>query len=335
MFFPETKIDLPGSGRKESKIAIIGDYSDGFDLNSGKPFSGPAGTILDSCLHNAGLIRGECYLTNVIKTKAVNQGVFFTKDKKGTVRFTEKGMSYVHLLQAELTEVSANILIAVGDAAFTALCSLSQLSTYRGYIFPSTLCPGRKVIPIMHPRSAMRGQYYLRHLIATDLKKARDESFFPEIRRPDRKLIYTYDSCNDALEWLKYYEEQEIVGFDIEVLNYEISCLSFSSAPDLACVIPIADRWTLDEEVLIWRAIQRVLGNPASTKVVQNGMFDIPFLLTRNGCVVRGEIHDTMIGHSVMYPELQKGLGFLGSIYCGAQEYWKDTVKFKSIKEED
>ena len=61
-------------------------------------------------------------------------------------------------------------------------------------------------------------------------------------------------------------------------------------------------------------------------------MFDIPFLLTRAGVDVRGPIHDTMVGHSVLYPELQKGLGFLGSIYCGAQEYWKDTVKFKNIK---
>jgi len=34
-----------------------------------------------------------------------------------------------------------------------------------------------------------------------------------------------------------------------------------------------------------------------------------------------------------MYPELPKGLGFLGSIYCGSQEYWKDMVKFDDIKD--
>ena len=77
-----------------------------------------------------------------------------------------------------------------------------------------------------------------------------------------------------------------------------------------------------------------MLGNPDSKKVVQNGMFDIHFLLTRCGVVVRGEIHDTMVAHSVMYPELPKGLDFLGSIYCGSQEYWKDSVKFENIKGE-
>jgi DNA polymerase I-like protein with 3'-5' exonuclease and polymerase domains len=77
-----------------------------------------------------------------------------------------------------------------------------------------------------------------------------------------------------------------------------------------------------------------VLGNPNSVKVVQNGAFDINFLLTRCGIEVRGPIEDTMIAHHIQYPELQKGLGFLGSIYCGSQAYWKDMIKFENIKEE-
>ena len=336
MFLPEKgRIDLPPSGNPESRIAIVGDYTDNYDMQNRRPFSGPGGAILESCLHSAGLIRGEVYLTNVIKEKlsyTEQQGKFFDERK---VRFTEEGMAHVRTLQAELTEVKANIIIAAGAASFAALCSLGHLSAYRGYIFPSTLCPGRKVLPIHHPRSAMRGNYTYRYMIASDMKKAKDESQFAELRRPERKLVYNHDTVEDALDWLDYFTSQKIVGFDIEVINYEVSCISFSSDPSMACVIPISNRWTLDDELLIWRGIQAVLGNPASKKVVQNGMFDIPFLLTRCGIVVRGEIRDTMIGHSIMYPELPKGLGFLGSIYCGNQEYWKDTVKFKSIKEED
>ena len=69
-------------------------------------------------------------------------------------------------------------------------------------------------------------------------------------------------------------------------------------------------------------------------KVVQNGIFDIHFLLTRCGIEVRGPIQDTMIAHSIMYPELRKGLDFLGSIYCGTQAYWKNMVKWDNIKED-
>lgn len=332
MFIPKIgKVELPPFGNPNSKIAIVGDYTDGFDLQARKPFSGPGGNVLENCLHTAGLIRGEVYTTNLIKTKEVNHARFFDEKK---VKFTEEGMEYVRLLQAELSEVKANIIVAAGAASFAALCSLGHLSMYRGYLFPSTLCPGRKVIPIHHPRAAMRGMYTYRYMIVADLRKAKEESYAPELNRPDRKLVYSYDNVEDALDWLDYFTNQEIVGFDIEVINYEVSCISFSSSPEVACVIPIADRWSLDEELYIWRGLQRVLGNSASKKVIQNGMFDIPFLLTRNGLVVRGEIHDTMIAHSIMYPELPKGLGFLGSIYCGAQEYWKDTVKFKNIKDE-
>lgn len=335
MFTPEIgKIDLPAVGNPNSRIALVGDFTSGFDTQARRPFSGPSGLVLQNCLHSAGLIQGELYITNLIKARSDNKAKYWV-EKNGRGHFTEEGMTYVHMLQAELSEIKANIIVAAGPAAFAALCSLDHLSMYRGYVFESTLCPGRKVIPIHHPASAQRGMYTYRYMIASDFRKAKEESYFPDIRRPERELVYTYDTVQDALDWCDYYANSSQVGFDIEVINYEVSCISFSSEPERACVIPIADRWTLDEEMLVWRGIQAVLGNPLSIKVVQNGMFDIPFLLTRNGILVRGPIHDTMIGHSILYPELPKGLGFLGSIYCGAEAYWKDTVKFKSIKAED
>lgn len=334
MFIPEQtgKIEVPPIGDPKSKIAIVGDWTSGYDAQARKPFQGYAGNILERCLHNAGIIRGEVYMTNLIKERTAKPYEYFD-ERRGT--FTERGMYYVHMLQAELQETEANVIVATGDAAFAALCSLGHLSLYRGYLFPSTLLPGRKVIPTMSPGKALRGMYTYQYLIAADLRKAKEESSFPDLIRPERKLVYNHDSVSDALDWLDHYKEQSIVGFDIEVLNYEVSCISFSSDPNLACVIPVAERWTVDEELMIWRGIQAVLGNEKSVKVIQNSMFDVPFLLTRAGIVTRGIIHDTMIGHSILYPELNKSLGFLGSIYCGAQEYWKDTVKFKSIKEED
>lgn len=332
MFIQEQgTFDLAGYGNLDSKIAIVGDFSSGYDLNAKKPFSGPAGQVLENCLHAVGLIRSDLYYTNVIKCKALYKEKFFLE---GKTKFTEEGIKYVKLLQAEMSEVRANVILAAGPAAFAALCSIGNLSTYRGYIFPSTSLPGRKVIPIYHPAAAIRGMHIYQRLIIADLKKATVEQHFPEIRRPERQLVYNHPTITSALEWLDYYADQSIVGFDIEVLNYEVCCISFSSSPELACVIPLSHLWTLEEELQLWRGIQKVLGNPNSIKVVQNGMFDIPFLLTRCGVQVRGEIHDTMVAHSVMFPELQKGLGFLGSIYCGAQEYWKDTVKFKNIKDE-
>jgi uracil-DNA glycosylase family 4 len=330
----QERSQLPGSGKKESRIAIVGDYTDGFDANARKPFSGPGGTVLENCLHNAGLIRAECYFTNLFKIQTSNPMRLYGEKNNGKFYFTDEGQEYVEALREELSQVNANIFLACGPAAFAALCDLGHLSMYRGYVFESTLLPGRKVIPTFHPKQAMRGMYTYRYLIAADLRKVKEESEFPGIRRPARTLVYSYASVQEAIDWLDFHIDKAQVGFDIEVINYEVSCISFASTPDIACVIPIAGRWNLDEELQVWRGIQRVLGNPSSTKIVQNGMFDIPFLLTRNGIVIRGPIHDTMVGHSILYPELPKSLGFLGGIYCGSQEYWKDTVRFKNIKDE-
>lgn len=334
---------VPGRGPKSADIVIIGDYTSPFDDHDLKPFSGPGGNVLEGCLHAAGLILGEVYLTNTFKSrtrlsgKAANKD-FFDEKKKS---FTELGLAHAEMLRDELNDLPANIIVPAGLPALMAISSMNSVNKYRGYVCAADKLKGtRKIIPTYSPAQTIYGTYVNRHVIVNDLKKAKVECTKPEIVRPERTLVYIYDNLQEAMDWLKYFEEQEYLCFDIEVINYEVSCISFSSDPGIGCVIAFgatefsSKGWTELEELELWRGVQRVLGNPKSTKTVQNGMFDIHFLLTRNGVVVRGPINDTMIGHSVMFPELPKGLDFLGSLYCGAQEYWKDAVKFDNIKGE-
>jgi hypothetical protein len=121
---------------------------------------------------------------------------------------------------------------------------------------------------------------------------------------------------------------------DIEVENFEVSAISFAMTPDTAISFPFHHNyWTEEEEVQLWWWLNKILTTGAK-KIFQNGIFDIAFLSSQCGINVAPPWDDTMIAHSVMYPEMLKGLGFLGSMYCGAQEYWKDMVKWDNIKEE-
>lgn len=320
-------------GNPNSKIAIVGDFVNGYDFNAGQPFGGPVRTILEQCLHAAGLIMGEVYLTNLVKEKSNNKGLYWNER---TRVFTPKGELAKEALKQELLNQPHNILVAMGPAAFLALCGKGALSKFRGYFFESTLLPGKKVIPTYHPLQSFHKNYEYRYLIINDLQKAKASSSDPYLHRPDRMLVYNHPNINGVLEWLDYFKKQPEISFDIEVLNFEIAAISFSNDPLISCSIPITSKdWTLDEEVMIWRGIQEILGNANSTKIVQNGlMFDILFLLRKNGIVTRGPIKDTMLGHSIMFPDLPKNLGFLGSLYCGEQEYWKDMVSFTNIKDE-
>lgn len=330
-------------GNPNAKIVIVGDYTTAFDDNAMKPFQGTGGQVLEQCLHLAGLIRGEVYLTNCIKSKPHHRsppkGVngpcpeFFLE---GKAQFTSAGLEHVEALRDELNATAANVIVACGKAASVALADVRAVAAKRGYVFPSVgLNRTVKVIPTHHPNQAVRGMFTYRHMITCDLRKAKEESTFPDLVRPNRNLIFEYSNVEEALQWIEYFAGQvnKPLSVDIEVINFEVSCINLSVDPSVGCVIPIADRWELDEELLIWRALSKLLGNPATTKVLQNSIFDVQFMLSRYGVYIRGPIHDTMVGHSCMYPELPKGLGFLGSIYCGSQAYWKDMVKFDDIKE--
>lgn len=330
-------------GNPNAPIAIVGDYTSAFDANALKPFQGAGGQVLGQCLHLAGLIRGEVYLTHLIKSPPTRRSPPRGRDGpcpeyflEGKGQFTPAGQAHLDELRAELNASGCHVVVACGRAAAQALAGVRALSARRGYIHPSVgLNRTVKVIPTHAPSQAMRGNFTYRHMITCDLRKAKEESLFPELIRPARHLVYEYSNVEEALQWIKYFADnpQKPLSVDIEVINFEVSCINLSNDPKIGVVIPLADRWELDEEAFIWRALDKLLSNPHTTKVLQNSIFDIQFMLSRYGVHIKGPIHDTMVGHSVMYPELPKGLGFLGSIYCGAQEYWKDMVKFDDIKE--
>lgn len=325
---------VPGVGPSNARIAIVGEAPGSHEDHQLKPFVGPAGGVLESCLHAAGLIRSEVYLTNVVKVRPKGNVIDpYFNGAKGT--FTEAGKEWVEKLHQELDELAPNVIVACGATALAALTPFSKIMKYRGYFMESQgLKTPRKVIPTIHPAASLRGMYLYRHIISADLKKAREHSHTSELKRPERQLIYNFTTVTEVLEWLDYYANQPQVSLDIEVTNYEMACIGFSSSPDVAISVPTDSRWSVSEEAQIWKGIQRVLSNVNSTKVGQNLIFDIHFLLTRCGIEVKGPIHDTMIGHHVMWPELKKGLEFLVSIYGGTQKYYKDMIRFDNIKEE-
>jgi uracil-DNA glycosylase family 4 len=326
---------IPGEGDKDAKICIIGEAGGAHEHAQLRPFVGPAGTVLDQCLHAAQLTRRDCYVTNVVKVKPSGNDIApYFKDTPKGYHFTPAGQEWVDILYEELKDVRSNVLVPLGKVALAACTGYHRISQYRGYVCKgSTGVGGRKVIPAYHPAASLRGQYLLRYYITADLQKAKVESAFPEIRRPQRNIIVptTLEQCT---EWLDYLDKQGAWGCDIEVVNFEVSAIGFAPTASTAISIPMYhEHWSLEEEAYLWMRINRLLTSKA-LKIFQNGIFDVHFLANRCGIHVAQPIEDTMIAHSVQYPELLKGLGFLVSIHCGAQEYYKDMVKFNNIKEE-
>jgi uracil-DNA glycosylase family 4 len=328
---------IPGEGKKDAKICIIGEAGGAEENRQLRPFVGPAGGVLDTCLHAAGLTRQDCYITNVVKLQPKGNDIspFFKVNNRGQGQWSQAGLEWCQQLYGELAELSANILVPLGATALHAICGVASISKYRGYVLESNAATGRrKVIPAYHPAASLRGQYILRYYITADLQKAKKEAEFPEIRRPIRKLVVP-ETLQEVLAWLDTLRKAFSLAIDIEVVNYEVSAIGFAPTPEVAVSIPMYhEHWTLEEECIIWRHIAELLGDDKVVKIFQNGIFDIHFLAARCGIIVSPPIEDTMIAHSIQYPEMLKGLGFLVSLHCGAQEYYKDMVQWDNIKKE-
>ena len=75
-----------------------------------------------------------------------------------------------------------------------------------------------------------------------------------------------------------------------------------------------------EDEVFAYKCVRKICASPA-IKIAQNGLYDVQYLFKYQIPVVNF-LHDTMLLHHSLYPALQKGLDFLGSIYANDRA-WK------------
>ncbi len=325
-------IMVPGEGPPGAKVAFVGEAPGAEEERLRRPFIGSSGTLLTRLMTTAGLLRSNCYITNVVKERPLNNdiGLFVnlaSNNVSNAPRYTEY-QEYVRILEQELKEVAPNVVVAVGATPLWALCALKGVTKWRGSILESTLVPGLKVIPTIHPAAALR-QWVFSHMILHDLRRVVEESRSPAIERPERQYIIrpTFLEATNFLNVLLQQDADTPIACDIEVINDEVSCISFAVTPSVGISIPFfrgpGPYWAIEEEKAIWRLIAEVL----ETKHMagQNLAFDSTFLYTKFG-IRMNVCEDTMVGQAIALPDFPKGLDFITSIYT-REPYYKDEGK--------
>lgn len=336
---PERLPDQVGSeGPKTARLAFIGEAPAKQEVREGRPFAGDAGRVFDHCLHDAQIIRASSYVTNFIKVQ-VGKDIAKFVGKTGK-HLTSDGIYWRDSLAEELNDVQADILVTLGGPATLAVTGHSSISKIRGYLTQGTGHFGeRPVIPTLHPASCLYGGNYInKYYIAHDFRKAA-RLLLPEggIMAHDVAAVRFPSTVGEVERMVQEMRDAGIFAFDIEVANYEVSCISFAASKELSYSVLLCQEgmWSEHEELRIWELLESILSDPNLVKVGQNLIFDTHFLISHQNVFVRGPIVDTMIGHHLIYPDFLKGLGFLASIYTNVPD-WKDMVKFKggNIKKE-
>ena len=244
-------------------------------------------------------------------------------------------------LAKEVEEFNPNLIVALGNTATWAFLGSGNIGKIRGAITSTSSCGYTrlsreyKLLPTYHPAGILR-QWAWRPILSADLMKAKREGEFPEIRRPDRTIV-----INPTLKELRGLVQQvlenppPLLSVDTETGSGQIKCIGFAPSRHEAFLVPFLDEkkpgysyWPSHwEEVEAWTLVAKLLESPIP-KLWQNGVYDLQYL-TPLGIMPQACLEDTMLLHHSLFPELQKGLGFLGSIYT-SEASWKLMVKHRA-----
>lgn len=340
-----------------TKVCIVGEAWGRHEAEAKRPVVGPTGDLLNRLLEEAGFFasgdsaklnkalwqrnysyrdrvyeNAGIYLTNVFNFQPPGNKIEELCGPRWGVLPAIRTGKYIRKefvpeltrLENELQEHSPNLILGLGATAMWFVLGTTAIRKQRGTVAPSRW---GKFIGTWHPAYLMRGAWDQRPIVVADLIKARRECEFPEVRRPKR-LVFIPESLSDLEEVSHRLVGVEWLSIDIETKGDQITCIGFAPSTSLAYVIPIFDTskpdhsyWSAADEPAVWQYIRRICALPMP-KVFQNGLYDLHFLWRRYGISVSNCADDTMLLHHALQPELQKGLGFLGSIYT-SEAAWK------------
>lgn len=234
-------------------------------------------------------------------------------------------MHHLRRLYEQIDAANPDLIVALGNVPLWALFGEHGIGKFRGTVQkpPSLPC---KILATYHPAAILR-QWSWRPILVADMMKAKRVSLFREVRRPPRRVLINPTLAELALIEQKCKSAQSI-AVDVETAGGFITMVGFAISKSEAFVIPFFEPLKADgsywpnitQELYAWGVVQRILNCPA-VKIFQNGLYDIQYFW-RTGLTVANATEDTMLLHHSLFPEMQKSLGFMGSIYTD-ESAWK------------
>jgi uracil-DNA glycosylase len=143
---------VPGEGPSRAALMLVGEQPGDMEDIAGKPFVGPAGRVLDRALADAGIARGEAYVTGAVK--------HFKHEMRGKRRLHKRPNTYEVercriWLDDERRLVKPKAIIALGVTAARALTGRTvTIGKSRGKAL--ALNDGTQLFITMHPSALLR-----------------------------------------------------------------------------------------------------------------------------------------------------------------------------------
>jgi uracil-DNA glycosylase len=332
-------VTVPPTYPPGCKVVFVGEAPGEQEVIQCEGFVGSSGKILQKIIYSSGLSWEQIGRTNVVKrapkggydSESFKRDLYITS-RSGRRKVTEPTselLAWYGALAKEISEAAPNIAVACGGEALRALCGIGGISQVRGSILPSTLVPGLKVVPLMHPSWIQRSAQWQELYISSEIVRRK---VVPQM--DTRGILYDVwhetlrPSMTEVLEFLRFAQGKP-VSLDIETRAGSIACVGLcvhDSCTDWAICVPIQTTtgpfYHPEEELDFWRGLQ-YLGSTTSV-IGHNVFYDLDWL--RDYGFLPSDVHDTMLLFHRMYPELPKGLDFVNMWFTDIP-YYKDDGK--------
>ena len=164
------KKPVPGEGPLDAEVMVIGEAPGRQEDESGRPFVGAAGKLLDYLLSLAGFSRSKVYITNVVKCRP-------PRNRDPTQEEIAACLPY---LIAQIKLIKPKYIIALGRIAGKTLYSLMGrkwrgMSVEHGVVVEGTIAGVHvRLVATYHPAAA---------LYKPDVKRVLEEDFREVISR--------------------------------------------------------------------------------------------------------------------------------------------------------
>lgn len=325
-----------GHGPSNARLVVVGEAPGGEEEQTGIPFVGPSGRMVDNMLKNAGSSRQEVYLTNVVKVRPPGNRI---KDLGLLGKTIE---DFIPQLREEIDSIDPNCILAFGNTALQALTGKKGIEKWRGSILQS-IYGHHKIVATLHPASILHGEMDSKAkswkdltYIQWDVNRSVEQSNFPEICLPRRQLSVCRNSQQLYL-FLKQYRDYDLVSVDIETYKTVPICIAFAFNKHHAISVPLTnypEQSGMDYPELAdcWHQVAEVMADERMRKIGQNFKFDEKLLRVcmdgtcNYGIVTRSFYFDTLMAFRVLYPELNGSLQFSTSVMT-EEPYYKDEGK--------
>src|SRR3954454_17706495 len=140
---------VPGEGRADAKVMLIGEAPGWNEDQQGRPFVGAAGKFLEELLAKAGLQRNDVFITNVVKSRPPGN-----RDP-----LPDEIAACAPYLERQIEVIDPDVIVTLGRFSMARWFPGERISRIHGQ--PKRV--GRRlIVPMYHPAAALPQQGFCR-----------------------------------------------------------------------------------------------------------------------------------------------------------------------------